>query len=1128
MKMAGRFIHTGGKNVNVVTIVIAVLLAAVISVVIRHIDRQNNSMEKVKRYADRRLSDFDRYFDARESTLSGTTADMETKQLQAVAAVNRLNAQIAESEHMLDGLAHDRAALAAIEEKIAGYESAIATLMDMTAKVEQNLEHLHTQKGSIERLDAQLARQSKMIASLEAHIPQLVAQFEQKNAEQLGQVRTALAADWQRDGAALEQNLAALKQQANDLLAAVEQSIAAAYGAAARKAESLEDTAFTHLSELAQKRSDDYRAAVETRSAELEKRLNARTVAVQNEIEKKLKDIFTTQTTAVSAAITKQIEKLSGALDASCKDIDSRIAATDGTYKNRIAELRADIGSSLADLQKIAEATQAAADENTRTLTALRDSCGEQFAAVEARFNTLYASAVSDAEQKEKSTLARFNETAARVLTGYQAEIQEKIDTLKAALTATLGEVTAEVNQSVQAAQVAVERLQTECTAAEKRADAVGPELAERVAAVNKEIERFGAASEEKLRDLAATIDGAVERLTAQCESRQTDALAAIDSQLAGYRKDMEYRLSRLETTGGDIDTFEKDVRYAMEQAESRVSSDFSAFATAQQQKYSELIAAFQTDSERLDADINALERRINEIKETALTNVQTTLSVFEEKFDHDLKTTGDKLNDDVTLWKNALEGKLSAYTNEYESERRTLEGKYTDDLKAKLTFLQEKNDEQAKRTAELLQTSEASMQAQIAGVKNMMNSFTEDIRAKISDSSDSADEFLKKAVEEYRTYLTVHVERMQHELNERLKTFEEAIANRQETSAATADAALSDFNTWKQHFKQQLDEAGDIFAGQLARFKESSDGRIAEMAKQLEKSFTDTADVLLQKTDALETRVDSLDQKADASLASYETQSNDIIARLQNMYETMLQDTESRVRAQLDDSSTTLNNLKEEIKKTAADSTAAQATFKLKIQNDADEMQSRMSEIAKEIQTIRSQMQVYERAEQMKAQLDERIAALEQDFSRIEEYTAAAADLSGKFATLNRMNGEINARIAEFENQKARVDGIEKDYDRMLQLTGSIDKKMQNLQTTSDDLLRIEVDVRKFQDSLTRISGSYERLEGNRKSLIVLYKILTRRLRTSKIWKIASKIVCGRRMRFPAKLKTCRQKLML
>ena len=152
----------------------------------------------------------------------------------------------------------------------------------------------------------------------------------------------------------------------------------------------------------------------------------------------------------------------------------------------------------------------------------------------------------------------------------------------------------------------------------------------------------------------------------------------------------------------------------------------------------------------------------------------------------------------------------------------------------------------------------------------------------------------------------------------------------------------------------------------------------------------------------ALSSSVSELQAKTDESLDMYESRSEEMLARLQSMYEEMLKDTEARVSRQSADSTKALSELRGKINSFESQASENQAKFVLKMQSDQDEMQSRLGELNREIQNVRSQMQLYERAEAMKKSLDERISPLDEDFSRLASYNETARSLAGNFKALH------------------------------------------------------------------------------------------------------------------------------
>ena len=75
---------------TVISILISTAIAVAVVFVLRNIDKDNNSMDKVKRYADNRIGQLDEYFKEQVQKLNGLSADLDTHQTAAVAAVKRI------------------------------------------------------------------------------------------------------------------------------------------------------------------------------------------------------------------------------------------------------------------------------------------------------------------------------------------------------------------------------------------------------------------------------------------------------------------------------------------------------------------------------------------------------------------------------------------------------------------------------------------------------------------------------------------------------------------------------------------------------------------------------------------------------------------------------------------------------------------------------------------------------------------------------------------------------------------------------------------------------------------------------------------------------------------------------
>ncbi|MFC2330023.1 MAG: SpiroCoCo family coiled-coil protein, partial [Treponema sp.] len=124
----------------IITILVAVAASAGISYGLHIIGKNDNSMDKVRRYADKRMTEFEEFFKHRVEQLRDAKTEFDTMQDRAAATVKRLDSQLTEFDTKSANLENDSAAVKSIEDKINSYGKILNELIDMTASVEENLD----------------------------------------------------------------------------------------------------------------------------------------------------------------------------------------------------------------------------------------------------------------------------------------------------------------------------------------------------------------------------------------------------------------------------------------------------------------------------------------------------------------------------------------------------------------------------------------------------------------------------------------------------------------------------------------------------------------------------------------------------------------------------------------------------------------------------------------------------------------------------------------------------------------------------------------------------------------------------------------------------------------------------
>ena len=149
-----------------------------------------------------------------------------------------------------------------------------------------------------------------------------------------------------------------------------------------------------------------------------------------------------------------------------------------------------------------------------------------------------------------------------------------------------------------------------------------------------------------------------------------------------------------------------------------------------------------------------------------------------------------------------------------------------------------------------------------------------------------------------------------------------------------------------------------------------------------------------------------------------------------------------------------------------------------MKMQDDANNLQTHLSEISKELQNVRANIQIFEKADQMKRQLEENIQNLNEGFDRLEDFGATADQFKSQFGTLVKMNDDIANQITVFESQKVKLESLGASFANVSNMANQIDNQVHQLNATKDELQTMEVTVRNYNEKLQYLTEQYEKLD--------------------------------------------------
>ena len=111
-------------------------------------------------------------------------------------------------------------------------------------------------------------------------------------------------------------------------------------------------------------------------------------------------------------------------------------------------------------------------------------------------------------------------------------------------------------------------------------------------------------------------------------------------------------------------------------------------------------------------------------------------------------------------------------------------------------------------------------------------------MQAKVAKVDEASDDALKNAINRSQKNIGEQLEKLQNQMLDELKAFEEAANGKQEISVSTIDSALAEFKTWKVQLKSQLDDSNTLFKSEIESLREQAAQKIEDARSYIETEY--------------------------------------------------------------------------------------------------------------------------------------------------------------------------------------------------------------------------------------------------------------------------------------------------
>jgi DNA repair ATPase RecN len=141
-------------------------IVALTLIIFRHLDRNNRTLEKVRKYADKLKEDLAAFAAQKAVDVKNYALDLDVEQKAARELMKHL--QITDQE-----LADKAAAVAQIDERINAYDKSLEELVKMTGRVQENLNRIREESSCVETAGKQVNEARDRLARMEKNLGEL-------------------------------------------------------------------------------------------------------------------------------------------------------------------------------------------------------------------------------------------------------------------------------------------------------------------------------------------------------------------------------------------------------------------------------------------------------------------------------------------------------------------------------------------------------------------------------------------------------------------------------------------------------------------------------------------------------------------------------------------------------------------------------------------------------------------------------------------------------------------------------------------------------------------------------------------------------------------------------------------
>jgi chromosome segregation ATPase len=1066
--------------------VIVLLIVLVILAIYRQLDRNNRSLEKVKRYAERVQADLDSIVEEKATQIKDMGIELEVHQKAAREVLNRI-------QSLEDGLNERASQIERIGTRIGDYDTALDELMKMTSQAEENINRIREESEYIDTVGKRIKSSQAQLQELEGRIPEIVDEFEARNVESLkdAEERAVQHADdrvveirndiesAEQQVRGLEEQVGRARERGEELAGAVEQDIRGLHEELHETTRSEVQQFKASVDQFASRFAEveaDYQARLESAAARGEKLEHSALEKIKEHIHTRFRDVGaqvkelaagnlaelrghvqeSVQEIQTAAESWKEEQKrvVSG-LGESLSDLEKRFGDRIGEveklrvdYAEQLKNLRGELGSRRSELEneitkvrselseKLTGATEGVEE---RVLGEVENRLSDYEEQISYRFNKL---------EQVNTDLDNLEGVLRQAMAGTEERIKEDFAAFGRELEERRQEDRREAGEVMQGIRNEMQELETGIQDLKSRAyDNVSEKLQGFEDDFLSDLKSRSIAMDQKLVEWQQGVDNNIEELAEQFRSDRTNieqqyteglrtGLADLQNRFYSQFEKFEQQVSdfqqsvsaRIQSSEGQIESFEESTRQEVDEMKKRAERSFQQEFARHSEQVSDQIDRFEKE---LHGRIQQLQEQVEE-GTNALTasveNAKSDTAVWRARVENDLKGAEETVTGRVSDLEDQIRESVRKMQSEYEQEKEELFSK--------------------------LASERDTMREDLATLRDRVSTLRADLDTQVKESMD-----------EFRKQYT---------------TLEQQLTERAGEVASESEERINEFKSTVSDVREQFDGMQKKLFGRIDDEARILSVRLEEIDKRT-KNFVEQTKIF-ERADSLKISLQETVEDLKAELSKVEAQrdeAQEIQAQFAKIRKLSGEATEKMTRFLSE--KRRIDALEDDFKKLMGMSQAVEVKLQNLTATD-DTIQTVQAKL-RGLDDIEKQVEErYDRLEKKKSIVDVTTQGVDKNFQQLEDLEQRLESLDQELRNLPQQIGTLESQVRDLSAHKKDADQAMKQVSQLDDTLADIEARMQELQTAREWLARTETrleEVGREAQEQVKLLGSLLREDG-------------------------------------------------